>query len=51
MHRAWVKFAVDGDCGWPKYDPARRATMRFDTPSEVVNNPLALELALWKGAR
>jgi para-nitrobenzyl esterase len=51
MHRAWVTFAVAGDCGWPKYDPARRATMRFDTTSEVVNNPLALELALWKGVR
>ena len=51
MHRAWVTFAVGGDCGWPKYDPARRATMRFDTTSEVVNDPLALELALWKGVR
>ena len=51
MHRAWVTFAVRGDCGWPKYDPIRRATMRFDTTSEVVNDPLALELALWKGVR
>ena len=51
MHRAWVAFAVSGDCVWPKYDPARRATMRFDTTSEVVNDPLALELALWKGVR
>jgi len=51
MHRAWVAFAAGGDCGWPKYDPARRATMRFDTTSEVVNDPLALELALWKGVR
>jgi carboxylesterase type B len=51
MHRAWVNFAVRGDCGWPKYDPARRATMRFDATSEVVNDPLAFELALWKGVR
>lgn len=51
MHRAWVAFAADGDCGWPKYDPGRRATMRFDMTSQVVNNPLALELALWKGVR
>ena len=51
MHRAWVAFAAGGDCGWPKYDPARRATIRFDTTSEVVNDPLALELALWKGVR
>src|SRR5262245_14638098 len=48
MHRAWVAFAAGGDCGWPKYDPARRATMRFDTRSEVVNDPLAFELSLWK---
>jgi carboxylesterase type B len=49
MHRAWVAFAAGGNCGWPKYDPARRATMRFDTTSAVVNDPLALELCLWKG--
>jgi carboxylesterase type B len=29
MHRAWVSFAVRGDCGWPRYDPVRRPTMRF----------------------
>ena len=46
-----LAFAVSGDCVWPKYDRARRATMRFDTTSEVVNDPLALELALWKGVR
>ena len=51
MHRAWIAFAADGHCGWPKYDPGRRATMRFDTTSRVVDNPLSLELALWKGVR
>ncbi len=51
MHRAWVAFAAAGDCGWPRYDLARRRTMRFDTESRVVDNPLARELALWKGAR
>jgi carboxylesterase type B len=51
MHRAWVAFAVGGDCGWPKYDPASRPTMHFDTTSEVVNDPLAVELALWKAVR
>jgi carboxylesterase type B len=48
MHRAWVDFAVMGDCGWPKYDLTHRSTMRFDTVSEVVENPLAEKLALWK---
>jgi para-nitrobenzyl esterase len=51
MHRAWVVFAADGDCGWPKYDPSHRPTMRFDTTSQVVDDPLAAELALWEGVR
>jgi carboxylesterase type B len=51
MHAAWVGFAATGDCGWPKYDVTRRATMHFDRASEVVDNPLALKLALWNGVR
>jgi para-nitrobenzyl esterase len=51
MHAAWVAFATNGDCGWPKYDLSRRATMRFDTTSEVVNDPRSAERALWEGAR
>jgi carboxylesterase 2/para-nitrobenzyl esterase len=51
MHRAWVAFAARGDCGWPRYDAARRQTMRFDTDCRVVDNPLARELALWQGVR
>jgi carboxylesterase 2/para-nitrobenzyl esterase len=47
MHRAWVAFAAASDCGWPQYDPVRRSTMRFDTVSEVADNPLASRLALW----
>jgi para-nitrobenzyl esterase len=50
MHRAWVAFAANGDCGWPRYDIADRRTMRFDTTSKVVANPLAQELTLWKDA-
>ena len=51
MHRSWVAFAAQGDCGWPRYDAAQRRTMRFDTQSRVVDDPLARELALWRGAR
>jgi carboxylesterase type B len=36
MHAAWVAFATDGRCSWPKYDVVRRATMRFDVGSGVV---------------
>jgi para-nitrobenzyl esterase len=51
MHSAWVDFATRGDPGWPKYDLARRATMRFDVTSAVVDDPLAAERALWEGPR
>ncbi len=51
MHAAWVAFAATGDCGWPRYEPAHRLTMRFDTRSNVVRDPLAARLALWSGVR
>jgi carboxylesterase 2/para-nitrobenzyl esterase len=38
MHAAWVAFAKNGNPGWPRYDLTRRATMRFDTRSEVVDD-------------
>ena len=51
MHAAWVSFASTGGCGWPKYDLSRRATMRFDIASEVVDDPESAERALWEGVR
>jgi para-nitrobenzyl esterase len=51
MHAAWVAFASRGDPGWPKYELSRRATMRFDTTSEVVDDPRSAERALWEGLR
>jgi carboxylesterase type B len=51
MHAAWVAFAATGDPGWPRYDLSRRATMRFDAQSEVVDDPRSAELALWEGVR
>lgn len=51
MHAAWVGFATHGDPGWPRYDLSRRATMRFDTISGVVDDPRAAERALWAGTR
>jgi len=51
MHAAWVSFATNGDPGWPRYDLGRRATMRFDTASQVVDDPRAWERALWEGLR
>lgn len=51
MHAAWVSFATTGDPGWPKYDLDRRATMRFDTTPEVVDDPRRWERELWSGVR
>ena len=51
MHNAWVAFATSGDSGWPKYDLSRRATMRFDTKSEVMDDPRSAERVLWEGVR
>ncbi len=42
---------TSGDPGWPKYDLQRRATMRFDTTSAVVDDPQSAERALWEGVR
>jgi carboxylesterase type B len=51
MHAAWVGFATSGDPGWPKYDPNRRATMRFGTTSEFMDDPRSAERTLWEGVR
>jgi len=51
MHAAWVGFATRGDCPWPRYDLSRRATMRFDVTSAVVDDPRGAERALWASVR
>ena len=51
MHAAWIAFAARGECGWPRYEPTHRATMRFDVKSEVVNDPRSAERARWEGVR
>jgi para-nitrobenzyl esterase len=45
MHQSWIAFARTGDPNheglpvWPRYDRERRATMRFDTVREVLDDP------------
>jgi para-nitrobenzyl esterase len=51
MHSAWVRFAAHGDPGWPQYNLKQRATMRFDTVSELVEDPRSAERSLWNGVR
>lgn len=47
MHRAWIAFARSGDPGWPAYDLAQRATMRFDVKPEVLDDPEGAERRAW----
>jgi para-nitrobenzyl esterase len=51
MHRAWVEFARHGDPGWPRYEPSRRAVMRFGETTAVLDDPYAAERDLWSGVR
>ena len=51
MHAAWIRFARDGDPGWPRYDLERRPVMRFGLASSVVDDPYARVRALWSGVR
>ena len=51
MHAAWVAFVTGGNPGWPAYDLDRLATMRFDTTSEVVDDPRSAVRGLWDGVR
>lgn len=51
MHAAWIAFAATGDPGWPAYDAATRATMRYDLPPAVVTDPRPDERELWRHTR
>jgi para-nitrobenzyl esterase len=51
MHGAWVRFVTTGDPGWPPYTEARRAVMRFDIDSALVDDPGADERRLWDKVR
>jgi para-nitrobenzyl esterase len=48
MGDAWASFAKNGKTSWPTYTPATRATMVFDTPSAVRNDPEGEGLRLTK---
>ena len=55
MSEAWLAFARAGDPNhaglpvWPKYDAKTRATMVFNTTTQVVNDPRASERLVWEG--
>ncbi|WP_199791201.1 MULTISPECIES: carboxylesterase family protein [unclassified Streptomyces] len=47
MHAAWVRFAADGDPGWPAWDPAHPVRIFGDGPPHTGYGPRDAELALW----
>ena len=55
MSSAWVNFAKTGHPNgpglpdWPAYDKAHRATMLFDTPCEIRDDPRKAEREVWNG--
>jgi para-nitrobenzyl esterase len=51
MHAAFVNFATTGDPGWAPYDTKDRATMVFDTVSEVQPDAAGVERQAWTGRR
>jgi para-nitrobenzyl esterase len=55
MQDAWVAFASTGNPNhtgmqdWPRYEAGQRATMIFDTKSEVLNDPEKDVRLIYKG--
>jgi carboxylesterase type B len=51
MHDIWAQFARTGEPGWPAYAAERRATMIFDRPSYLAEDPAAPERQVWESIR
>ncbi|MER5596740.1 carboxylesterase family protein [Streptomyces sp. NPDC002265] len=47
MHRAWVRFTVEGDPGWQAWDATHPVQLFGDGDPRVVHGPRDAELALW----
>ncbi|GAA2350386.1 carboxylesterase family protein [Saccharopolyspora halophila] len=47
VREAWVSFAATGDPGWPAYQRSDRKTRIFDTPVDVVEDPIASSREIW----
>ncbi|ADP79340.1 carboxylesterase/lipase family protein [Pseudofrankia inefficax] len=48
MRTAWTSFATEGDPGWPAYEPDRRLTQVFDTPSVITAYPEERSRLIWR---
>ncbi|NEA68388.1 carboxylesterase family protein [Streptomyces sp. SID12488] len=51
MHRAWVRFAVDGDPGWRPWDASHPVRVFGEGDPHTVEGPRDRELALWAADR
>ena len=55
MSQTWIAFARNGDptyegfVHWPMYDVDTGATMLFDVPCRVEDDPCPEEREVWKG--
>lgn len=47
MFGHWLRFVKTGDPGWPRHELRTRPTMRFDTSSAMVVDPLSDRRQLW----
>lgn len=47
MFGHWLRFVKTGDPGWARYELSKRPTMRFDTTSAVLSDPLPERRQLW----
>ncbi|MEX1165653.1 MAG: carboxylesterase family protein [Hydrogenophaga sp.] len=47
MQGHWLRFIKTGNPGWERYDLSKRPTMRFDTTSAVVSDPMSDRRLLW----
>ncbi len=47
MHAAWVRFATDGDPGWPSFDEKRTVMVFDETGGREVLDPRGDELDAW----
>ncbi|GLY50341.1 carboxylesterase family protein [Lentzea sp. NBRC 102530] len=48
VHDSWVRFAREGDPGWPARTAERRTTMRFDLESGPVDDLRVAEHEVWR---
>ncbi|MGW4168573.1 carboxylesterase/lipase family protein [Streptomyces chartreusis] len=51
MHRAWVRFAADGDPGWQPWDDTHPVRTFGDGDTHTALGPRDAELALWAAAQ